>query len=307
MSQSHNPSDTQALLQSMLQKLRLQPGREGQVHLHSPVPNSAAPTWRQDGEKKTPDLQGVNSHPVNGFEFNTNGLPTKEYGISATEIQQAGPVGEGDSRLISFPTQKENTDSETGEMGVMKQNIKISKGTEQLFPAVSLKDVDISSSERTGKERESLGSPATPVDKDAVTSTGQGHVQGQRFTPRVYAWSLNPADGNTDTGSQAEKQLHVGNGGIGGTDLQAISTGKTNSLSRRQQRTTGNKTRRWTQKIKEKWRDRQGSFGKKGKEEGGNNQKKEQGTGVSLLLFSQLIRKEPFEVKLKLIYLTDVT
>ncbi|XP_074529823.1 uncharacterized protein LOC141793219 [Halichoeres trimaculatus] len=280
MSQPRNPSDTQALLQSMLQKLRLQPGREGQVHLHSPIPNSSALTWGQDGEKGGSDLQGVNSSPVNGFEFSTNGVPIKEFGISATEKQQACPVREGDSHLVSFPTQKENTDSETGEIRVMGQNAKISKGTEQRFPAVSLKDVGISSSERTAEERESFESLAVPVYKDTVT--GQSHVHGQSFTSRVYSWSLNPADGNTDTGSQADKVLHMGNGGFGAKDLQGISTGKTNSLSRRQQRTTGNKTSRWTQKIKEKWRDRQGSFGKKGKdeEEGGNNQKKEQGSGM---------------------------
>ncbi|XP_034545555.1 uncharacterized protein zgc:113229 [Notolabrus celidotus] len=263
MSQPRNASDTQALLQSMLQKLKLQPGKEGQVYLNTPVSNPAALTWGQHRENGASDLQGVNSSPANGFDFRTNGLPTREFGIPATETQKSGHVGEVDSHLISFPTQKENTDRETGELRVMGPNTDIPKETEQLFPSFSLKDVGISSSERTG------------VDKDDAVTTGQS------FTPRVYTWSMKPADGNIDTGSQVDKVLHMRNGEFGSNDLQVASSGKTNSLSRRQQGTTGNKTRRWTQKIKAKWRDRQGSFGKKGKEEeGGNNQKREQGNGL---------------------------
>ncbi|CAJ1058438.1 uncharacterized protein zgc:113229 [Xyrichtys novacula] len=292
MSQPRNSSDSQALLQSMLQKLKLQPGREGQVYLHSPLPNTAAPTWGQDGDRGTSDPQGVKSSPVNGFESSTKGFSSQDFGISAAKMQQPDRASEGHGYRFSFPTQKDNTDSKTGENRVTGQTTKIPKGREQLLPAVSLKDVGISSSGRTDEERGSLGSSAmtshTPDDKDAETSTGQSQEPGQGFTPRVYSWSLKPADGNIDTGSQAGEVLHMGNGGFGAKDLQVSPTGKTNSLSRRQQRTTGNKTRRWTQKIKEKWRDRQGSFGKKGKEEGaGNNQ---QGSGV--LSENQLITPE---------------
>lgn len=251
MSQSRNPTDTQALLQSMLQRLKLQPGKEGQVYVQAPASNTAASTRGQDGERATPDLQGVNSSPVNGH---------------------ACEVGGGH---ISSPTHKENSDSDPGENRVLGQNAQISIGTEQLLPEKSLKDVTISSSERTdeGSFGSAMISPSLR-DKDTVTST----KQGQGFTPRVYAWSLQPADRHIDTGSNEDKVLHMGNGGFEATGMQVIPAGKTNSLTRRQQRASGNKTRRWTQKIKERWRERQGSLGKKGKGEGA--EKTEQGTAV---------------------------
>ncbi|XP_020501485.2 uncharacterized protein zgc:113229 [Labrus bergylta] len=273
MSQSPNPKDSQALLQSMLQRLKLQPGREGQVYLNAPAPNTAVHTWVQDGERGASDFQGVNRSPGNGFEFGSNDLPSKEFGMSSVEIHQPGHAYEVDRGLISFSTHKENTDRDTGENRVMRQNTHIPTGTEQLFPAKSLKDVDISSSERTdgGNFVSSAMISHTPDDKDAATSTGQG----QGFTPRVYMWSLKPTE------SKEDQLLHMGNGGFGAKDMQVGSPGKTDSISRRQQRPAGNKTRRWTQKIKERWRDRQGSFGKKGKEEGGGeDQKREQGTGI---------------------------
>uniref|UniRef100_UPI0037E85BA0 uncharacterized protein n=1 Tax=Semicossyphus pulcher TaxID=241346 RepID=UPI0037E85BA0 len=270
MSQSRNSTDTQALVQSMLQRLKLQPGREGQVYQHTPVPDTAG----GDGERGA-SVQGVNSSPVNGF--GTNGLPSKAFGISTAEIQQPGHVSEGDRGLISFSTQKDNTDSDTGENRVLGQATQT--GTGQLFPAKSPKDANVSSSDRTDGESVSFGSH-TPNDKNAV-STGQSRDQGQGFTPKTYVWSLKPTDGNIDTGSQEDKELHVGNGGFGGKDLQIVPTGTTNSSSRRKQRQSENKTRRWTQKIKERWRERQGSFGKKGKEDAqGDKQKSEQGTGI---------------------------
>ncbi|XP_041653939.1 uncharacterized protein zgc:113229 [Cheilinus undulatus] len=270
MSQSRNPTDTQALLQSMLQRLKLQPGKEGQVYLQAPASNTAASTWGQDGERATPDLQGANSSPVNGFEFGTSGITSKE--LSAHKPGHAYEVGRGD---ISSPTHKENSDSDPGEIRVLGQNAQISTGTEQLLPEKSLKDVGISSSERTdeGSFGSAMISPSLR-DKDAVTST----KQGQGFTPRVYAWSLQPADRHINTGSNEDEVLHMGNGGFEATGMQVVPAGKTNSLTRRQQRAAGNKTRRWTQKIKERWRERQGSLGKKGKGEG--DDKTEQRTSI---------------------------
>lgn len=298
MSQPRNSPDTQALLQSMLQRLKLQPGREGQTYLHTP-----ASTWGQGGERGAFNHQKVNSSPVNGFEFGTNGVPSKEFGISAAdsdhlkggEIQEIQRPGHGcqvdrDS-LVSFPTQKDNIDGDTGENGVSGQATQpgvTPTGTGQLlFPAKSLKDADITSSERTDGERLSFGSPAMTRHAPAATSTGQNQDQDQDqgFRPKVYMWSVKPADA---TQSQENKVLHMGNGGFGASaqskDVQIVLTDQntTNSDSRRKQRQTENKTRRWTQKIKERWKDRPGSFGKKGKEGGGGvDQKSEQGTEVS--------------------------
>ncbi|XP_028444388.1 uncharacterized protein zgc:113229 [Perca flavescens] len=293
MSQSHNPKDNQALLQSMLQRLKLQPGKEGQAYLHTPVPTTTASTWWQDGKRGATNIQKVNSSPVNGFEFGSNGIPSKEFGISAADrnfglkggkIQQPGHGFEVDRGLISFPSQKDNIDGDTNEDRVLGQatqpGINLT-GRGQLFPAESLKDADITSFERTDGVRVSLGSSAMTrhilSNKDAVTSMGQNQDQDLQ----VCKWSLKPT--NVDTESQGNEVLHMENRGFGALaqskDMQIVPT---SSSSRRKQRSSENKTRRWTQKIKERWKDRPGSFGKKGKEEGGRvEQKSEQGTEIS--------------------------
>ncbi|XP_073343050.1 uncharacterized protein [Pagrus major] len=292
MSQSRNPTDSQALLQSMLQRLKLQPGREGQAYLHPPVPNTPAPTWGQDGERGASNLQNVNNSRVNGF--GSHGVPSNESGISAAdsnfalkgvEIQQSGPGGEVDRGLISSPTQKDNTDGDMGENRVVGQSTQpgiTPTGTEQLFPAKSLKDADITSFERSDGERVSFGSSAVTTHKNAVTSVGQNQYQNQSFTPKSYVWSMKTSEANLDTGSQENKVFHVGNGGFGASaqskDMQIVPA---NSSFRRKQRSSENKTRRWTQKIKERWRDRPGSFGKKEKEEQREEQKSEQGNKIS--------------------------
>ncbi|XP_049441558.1 uncharacterized protein zgc:113229 [Epinephelus fuscoguttatus] len=288
MSQSRDPKDSQALLQSMLQRLKLQPGREGQPYLHTPVPSTAASTWRQGGEK------GASSSPVNGFEFGANGIPSKEFGFSAAdsklglkggEIQQPGRGSVVDGVVVSFPSQKDNTDGGTGEdrvLGQVTQPGITPTGTGQLFPAKSLKDGDITSFDRTNGERGSFGRSSSttrniPSDKDAVTNMGQNQDQFQGFTPKVYTWALKP----TDTGSQENEVSHMGNGGFGALaqskDMQIVPA---KGSARRKQRPSENKTRRWTQMIKERWRDRPGSFGKKGKEEGRVDQRSE-GTEIS--------------------------
>lgn len=284
MSQSHNPTDTQVLLQSMLQRLKIQPGSDTQVCLNTPVPITAASTWGQDGERGASNLQKLNNSPVNGFEFNTNSIPPKEFRISAAdgnsglkggEIQQPGLSCEVDRGLISFPTQKGNIDSDIGENRVLGQATQpgiTPTGTGQLFPAKSL------------KERVSA---TMTSNKDAARSMGQNQDQDQGFTPKVYVWSSKPTNANVDTGSQEHKVFHMENGGFGALaqskDTLIVPTDQntTNGGSRRKQRSSENKTRRWTQKIKERWRDRPGSFGKKAKEEQREEQQSEKGTEVS--------------------------
>ncbi|XP_068570978.1 uncharacterized protein zgc:113229 [Cebidichthys violaceus] len=296
MSQSHDPKDNQALLQSMLQRLKLQPGKEAQAYLHTPVPTTAA--WGQNGERGASNLQRVNSSPVNGFEFGTNGIPSKQFGISAAEsnfglrsgeIQPPGHGCEVDRGPISSPSQKDNIDADTGEERVLGQATQpgiTPTGTGQLFPAESLKDADITSFERTDGARGSSGGSAMtghiPSNNDGVTSTGQNQDQDQSFTPKVYTWALKPKDANLATEIQENEALHMGNGGFEALaknkDMQIVAT---DSGSRRKHLSSEKKTRRWTQKIKERWRDRPGSFGNKGKKEGTVHQKSEQGLQIS--------------------------
>ncbi|KAI9538848.1 hypothetical protein NQZ68_008924 [Dissostichus eleginoides] len=243
MSQSPNPKDSQALLQSMLQKLKLQPGKECQAYLHTPVPTTAAASWGPDGERGAFNLQKVNSSPGNGFQFSPNGIPSKECGNSAAGSH------------FGF------------------------KGTGQLFPAGSLKDADIASFERTDGPWEGSFAATMPSNKAAFTSMGQNQNQDQSFKPKVYVWSSKPTDANVK--SQENEVLHTGNGGLGdlaqSKDLQIVPL---NSSSRRKPRLSENKTRRWTQKIKEKW-VRSGSFGRKGKEGVRVDLHSEEGTEIS--------------------------
>ncbi|XP_054453188.1 uncharacterized protein zgc:113229 [Anoplopoma fimbria] len=291
MSQSHDSKDTQALLQSMLQRLKLQPGKEAQAYLHTPLPTT--PAWGQIGKRGASNLQKVNSGPVNGFEPGTNGISPKELGISAAgsnfgfrggEIQQPGRGLEVDRGLISSTSQKDNIDGDTGEERVLGQSTQpgiTPTGTGQPFPAESLKDADITSFERT--RWSSGGSAMTRQIRSNNVDTGLNQDQDQSFTPKVFMWSLKPKEANLDTQVQENEALHMGNGGFGALamnkDMQVVAA---NSGSRRKQRSSENKTRRWTQKIKERWRDRPGSFGNKGKKEGGTvDQKSELGLEIS--------------------------
>ncbi|XP_069550655.1 uncharacterized protein [Brachyistius frenatus] len=291
MSQSHNPSDTQGLLQSMLQRLKLQPGTEG---LHTPVPITAASTWGHDGERGASNLQKVNNSPVKDFGFSTNGIPSKKFWISAVdsnfgfeggEIQQPGQGCEVERGLTSF-SQKDNIDGVPGEtrvLGQAKWPAITPTGTRQLFLSKSLKDADITSSERTDGDRVSFGSSA--ITKPFLPNTVGGSIQNQDqgFTDKLYVWSLKST--NIDGGGHENNGLNMENGGLGvlaqSKDVQIVSS---SSSSRRNHRSSENKTRRWTQRIKERWKDRPGNFGKKGKEEGGTaEQKSEQGTEISPL------------------------
>ncbi|XP_022045276.1 uncharacterized protein zgc:113229 [Acanthochromis polyacanthus] len=281
MSQPHNSTDTQALVQSMLQRLKLQPGRENQSYLYSHAAITAASTQRQNGQSGAFSLQKGSSD----FKFAANGIPSKEFGISAADgfkggkIQRPDHGNEANSAPIFFNSQKDNSDGEN-RVGQVTQPGITPTGTGQLFPTKSLKDADITSFEATDRDRAHFGSSGmtvhTPQNTDTVSSMGQSQKQDQSFTPRVYVWSLK----SPETEAEGNQVFHMGNGGLAGLTQDAQST--TNSTLRRKQRSSENKTRRWTQKIKERWRDRPGSFGKKGKEEGGTaEQKNEQSTETS--------------------------
>lgn len=272
------------MLQSMLQRLKLQSERDAQSFLHTPVPTTAASTQKGDGGTGASTLQKVNNNPVNGFDFGTNGVQSRQFGISGN-IQRPGH----DRGLVSFPSQKDNTHSKSGENTVWVQATSpgfTSTGTGQLFPTKSLKDADTASFERTDGESVSFStSPLTrhiPDNKDAVTRLGQNQVQDQGFKPKVYMWSPTSTNANLGTESQENKVI-MGNGGnLGpGKDIKfaANSQGTSRNSSRRNQRSSEKKSRRWTEKLKERWLDRTGS--KKGKDEREADQRNEQGTGVS--------------------------
>ncbi|XP_072251752.1 uncharacterized protein [Leuresthes tenuis] len=292
MSQSHHPTDTQALLQSMLQRLKLQPGREGQAYLQTPA--STASTFRQEDAKGATNLQEVNNSPVN--VCGVNGIHSKEFRIPAVdshfdvkcgETKHSWSGSEVGRSLTSFPFQKVSIGGDMGQSRVLGQSTQlgvIPTGTKQLFPAQSLKDTDLTSVERTEGDRVSFGSFSMkrhiPPDTDTVSNMGLNQNQVQTFTPKVSMLSMKSL--NADSAGQGNKKLHAGNGDAEGLEpSKDVSSSQKPTNSRRKQRSSETKTRRWTQKIKERWKDRQGSFGKKGKEDEGRvEQRIEQPTQI---------------------------
>lgn len=280
MSQSPNSTDSQALLQSMLQRLKLQPGKEGQAQLHTTGPVTAASTWGQGGNRgASSDFQKFSSSP------GTNGIPSKEFRNPAAYSnfsfkfgeQQQGHGGEVDRGFISFPSQKDNSNGGTGDsmvLGKATQPAITPAGTGQLFPTTSSNEAFKDTSfERTETEKWNFGSSALkrnmPSNPDAGQTMGANENQDHGFKPKAYLWSLKTAD--VLTGGQDSKVLNVANGEFGAMgeskDVQVSPDSQitTNSSFRRKQ-SSENKSRRWTQRLKERWKDRQG---KKGKEEQG--------------------------------------
>lgn len=303
MSQPPNSTDSQALVQSMLQRLRIQQERGTQSCFQTAVPITAASTGGQVGENGSTNVQKSNS-PVNGFGFYNGTLPKElristadsNFGFKGGKIQQSAVSSEAGSGLISSPKEKCTTDGGTGYKELFGQATQpgISPaGTGLLSPAKSLEDAGVTSMDGATVERVSFGHTISSSDKDAEQSLGQ--IQNQVFTPKIYAWSMKSTNEGNGNGSQELKVLGGGNGGFGAfsqsKDPHTVQTvqSSTNSLSRRS--LSGNKARRWTQKIKEKWRDRPGSLGKKAKQELKEGQPTEQATKVSTVFFSSIKKK----------------
>lgn len=242
MSQSHQPTDSQALLQSMLQRLKLQPGRDGQTQLQTPA---AAFTLEQDGGRGGPNHKEVDNKPVNVFGLNN---PPSKKVPAGSFTQQPAPgcdVGKG---WTSFPTQNVDSDGDTGEIRVWRKY-----GVWKPFPA--------------GKE---FTTNHIPPNTDVVSSVSQV----QSFTPR---WS-HPDAAREE--SKVYHEGNGGIGGLKDSpDVQVFSGNQVTMTNTRKKRPSENRTRRWTQRIKERWTEK---HSKKGQEdEGAADQRTQQGAQVS--------------------------
>lgn len=258
MSQPQSSTDTNVLLQSMLQRLKIQQERGTQAFSHTALPAGAASSAGLGRETGTTSFQNVS--PANGF-----GLYN---GSSPKDLRTLG-VGKN----FSSPS----TDHGAGDLqGQVIQPWMSPAGT-----AGSLKNAGVPLLDGAAAQKVS----STVKTTDAGQSLGQ--IQDQAFTPKVFSWSLKPTDERNGTGGPEHTVQAVVNEGCEGfaqdKDSRTVLTDQnpTNSFPRRNQRPSGNRARRWTQKIKEKWRDRPGSFGKKAKEELGEQQETEQRNTVS--------------------------
>ncbi|KAJ7983594.1 hypothetical protein DPEC_G00375980 [Dallia pectoralis] len=111
----------------------------------------------------------------------------------------------------------------------------------------------------------------TPVNPDSsVVSTST-----PGFSPRVYLWSTKSTQSPPDVGHQVDSWQPLGNGGSGvsgrGDVADPVSlregVANTSSSPKTRSRSSDNITHRWTQRLKEKWRGKQESLGKKRKED----------------------------------------
>lgn len=248
MSQPQSSTDTNVLLQSMLQRLKIQQDRGTQALSHAALPAGAASSTGLVGETGPTSFQNVGS-PVNGFELSNS--------TSSKDLRTFG-VGKN----ILSPNQKHSADRGVSDRDWFGQVIQ--PGMSPAGTVGSLKDAGVTSLDGATAE----GVSSTLSNNNAGQSLGQ--IQDQVFTPKVYSWSLKPTNRRNGTGGLENEVQVVGNEvSEGFSDSQTVLTNQnpTNSLSRRNQRPSGNRARRWTQKIKDKWRDRPGSFGKKATEE----------------------------------------
>lgn len=258
MSQSPNSTDTQAMLQSMLQRLKIQQGKDGVTHQHTHVPISIVSTCAE-GVAEASSVQKLNNGPVGGHEFGSNGIPSRLLRISETgqslslkdEVAQKPVLNlEVDKGHISFPVHKDQSDGQNSLMGQDTQLRIPAAETGQLVPAESPKDGNVTSNMA-----------------DVQTVNIGGGTWNQGFQPKVFAWSSSPTHAAV---TPCYRVLPLENGEFSpSTDTHMTVADLDNERSgfNRNEESTGNKTRRWTQRIKARWKDRRGSYGKKQKEE----------------------------------------
>ncbi|KAF7228233.1 uncharacterized protein zgc:113229 [Nothobranchius furzeri] len=266
MSQS---KDSQALLQSMLQKLKLQSGRDGHMYGPAPVPDAAACTLGLDKLTGAPNLQVVDNNPVN--VFGCKNTPSKDLtNPTANSKQQSEPGDKVDGSLTSFSSRKVTT-GESRVLGPVAQS-----GFVPPLPPKTTKNGNFVFFKRADSERGRFSSSAlanhAPLHANTALGMSPNQSQVQDFTPTWFP---------PHSAGEKHKVLHQENEGIGSLrlsdDLQIFSSNQ--ATIRKNQRPSENKTRRWTQRIKERWKDK---YRKKDKEDGGTvTQRTEQGAQIS--------------------------
>ncbi|XP_072293877.1 uncharacterized protein [Eucyclogobius newberryi] len=214
MAQAYESRDNQALLQSMLQRLKLQAGTTN----IQPEQNT---TGGQNLECETLGSQTVvnnNNNPINGFEL-TDKI-NSEFTVNGKQLDL-------DSSL-------ENS----GASGHSQEHGQGSQSGQHFSPNSAYAASPIS------PEGSFNLSNSETKDISQEQSAKQKQDQDSGFVPKEYAWATQTAE----TPNNEVTQIVISN---------------QNPTNNRKQRSSENKTRKWTQKIKAKWRDRPGSFGKK--------------------------------------------
>ncbi|XP_051925205.1 uncharacterized protein zgc:113229 isoform X2 [Hippocampus zosterae] len=240
MSQSSNQPDGQALLQSMLERLKLQPGRERDAREHSDEPLPPVPTCGADGVKEREDVTkgyvlGVRAKRFEGSSVDNSFSPKDE--------ERLQPVRgfEKYRGNFFFPPQRDNSPMGVNMVSGNVNSPQISNAsTGQHFSAKALS---------------SLGRTDSGVQQDNISGNKD---LDHGFKHKVHDWSWGSTDFTAD--NQGNKAFQAENGELGDLskwkDMQMIS--QKGSMTKRKQRSFENKGKRWTHKLKERWLERKG-------------------------------------------------
>ncbi|XP_037117329.1 uncharacterized protein zgc:113229 isoform X1 [Syngnathus acus] len=270
MSQLSNPPNSQALLQSMLERLKLQPGRERHAQEHPGELLAPAPTWATDGVGSIQNRKKQSDALTNGFVF---GDPEKRFEVSSVESTLSPKAEE---RLHGFEQYKSH-------LLFPPQRDKSHTGVDKVSTNITLSQISNSS---TGQH---LSTKGLPSSERTDTGVQQDNIFGNKepdrgFQHNVHDWSWGSTDFTVD--NQGNKPFHAVNGGFGDLskwrDMHMIPH-KGSSMTKRNQRSSENKARRWTRKLKERWLERPGKKGKEESEEDGTSMSSTQSHLISTL------------------------
>ncbi|TWW55626.1 hypothetical protein D4764_09G0006750 [Takifugu flavidus] len=166
MSQSPNSTDTQAVLQSMLQRLKIQ----------------------QEGVAEASSVQKLNNGPVGGHEFGSNGIPSRLLTISEAgqslslkdEVAQKPVLNwEVNKGHISFPVHKDQSDGGTSQNRVMGQDTQLRippAETGQRVPAELPKEGNATSN-RAEMQTVNIGGVTQLLRTNSIISASNGEEE----------------------------------------------------------------------------------------------------------------------------------
>ncbi|KAK6298948.1 hypothetical protein J4Q44_G00304580 [Coregonus suidteri] len=337
MSQPSPSVDTQTLLQSMLQRLRLQPGSETQHGRQGQAPHgptTAAQGQGEDGGRPGANIIGNGSvalspaDDVRGAEGKGGCEKARKHEMRMWDSREEFRIPAWDSNVWGSRRKEKGEEGRkqpTGSLpkldrGQMVSSPSAAQGAPVLTPSPSqdagsergdpggsagaLPTMMTFTGTQTGNEGHIDPSPLGNSSLNSKTKGAQNHdgsvlmASNSDFTPRVYDWSLKSTELYPDMGSQMERWRPLENGSeIPGHDVMEIMSpsqgvAENTSSTKMMKRLSENTTQRWTQRIKEKWRDRHGSFGKKRKAEDGVREERKDAKQVKFPRQHQLSTRE---------------
>ncbi|XP_057707114.1 uncharacterized protein zgc:113229 isoform X2 [Corythoichthys intestinalis] len=240
-------TDSQALLQSMLERLRLQPERERNAYEHTGEALTLAPIWGSDGVGSLPNQEIETDVLTNGYAIDgpakTFGVPSSvDRSFSPKDVERLQPVHDFQQYRghFFFPPAKDNS------------HMTVNLASENATTGQDLSGKSLHYSRGTG----------TGSQKDKISEYKESD---HGFKHNVHNWSWGSPDFTTN--NEGNHSFHVGNGGFENLSKWKGMQMIPEKMTKRKQRFSENKAKRWTQKLKERWIERSSKKGKDGSKE----------------------------------------